>query len=412
MIFCGAELMYHRRSLVLWVSLVTMTITVSAWAVEPMPKHGKLNFDVVTLAKDLNEACAVVDVNKDGKPDVLAGSAWYEAPNWKKHPVRDIGVQNEEFLETNGDHAIDLNGDGYPDVMSATWFSNMVHWYENPGKDGLAADKKWTQHVALKADDCIEGALFEDLDGDGVPEMVLNLWEKQRQQLLVHISPGRDGKAPAFKLVQIGGPGYGHGMGIGDINGDKRPDIVVPHGWYEQPASKPFEQSWTFHKQFTYDHVSLPCLVVDVNSDGRNDVIIGQAHNYGLRWLEQQKDKDSNIAWKVHDIDKTGFSQAHCLVWADLDGDGQKELITGKRWRAHADSDPGAHDPVCLVRYIWNARSGEFERDVISYNEGIGSGMQICIQDLDSDKKPDIAVAGKSGTYILFNRGLAVAKGK
>ena len=94
-------------------------------------------------------------------------------------------------------------------------------------------------------------------------------------------------------------------------------------------------------------------------------------------------------------------------VVADLDGDGSKEIITGKRFRAHGDGDPGAADPQCLMRFIWNAKTKSFEKDVISYGEKIGSGMQIRIVDLDGDKKLDLAVAGKAGTYLLFNRGPA-----
>jgi hypothetical protein len=33
------------------------------------------------------------------------------------------------------------------------------------------------------------------------------------------------------------------------------------------------------------------------------------------------------------------------MTWADLDGDGQGELITGKRIWAHLEQDPGADEP-------------------------------------------------------------------
>jgi hypothetical protein len=141
-----------------------------------------------------------------------------------------------------------------------------------------------------------------------------------------------------------------------------------------------------------------------VNGDGKNDCIIGQAHEYGLRWLEQGPTRAGEITWTRHPIDKS-FSQMHCLVWNDLDGDGRMELITGKRWRGHKGEDPGGSEPVRLYRYEWDPAKKGFTRDVISYDEGVGTGMQIRIADLDNDGRPDIAVAGKTGTYILFNRG-------
>ena len=63
--------------------------------------------------------------------------------------------------------------------------------------------------------------------------------------------------------------------------------------------------------------------------------------------------------------------------------------------------------PVCLFRYVWNSATESFDRDVISYNDAIGTGMQIRAVDLDGDKRIDLAVAGKSGTYVLLNRGQA-----
>ena len=74
--------------------------------------------------------------------------------------------------------------------------------------------------------------------------------------------------------------------------------------------------------------------MVDLTGDGKNDVIMGRGHDYGLYWFEQGPPKDGEISWVRHDIDNS-FSQAHCLKWADLDSDGKPELITGKRWRTH-----------------------------------------------------------------------------
>ena len=44
------------------------------------------------------EAAGVLDVNRDGKLDILSGGFWYEAPDWKKHFVREIKEEGQLLL--------------------------------------------------------------------------------------------------------------------------------------------------------------------------------------------------------------------------------------------------------------------------------------------------------------------------
>ena len=94
------------------------------------------------------------------------------------------------------------------------------------------------------------------------------------------------------------------------------------------------------------------------------------------------------------------------MHWEDINGDGQPELITGKRYWAHADKDPGSLDPVGLYYYSWNGHS--FNKHIISLGPaGVGKGTGICmdISDLRASGRKDIIVAGKDGLSIFFNEG-------
>jgi hypothetical protein len=408
---CKENLVTSRPvSTVLYCLTITALAASCARAEKPKPPAPTMRWEAVQLIENLNEGMAIADVNRDKTPDLISGPFWFEGPKWKKHPLRELGLRNEEFLDNNGDHAFDFNGDGWVDVISASWFRDKIYWYENPGKEGLAEGRLWKEHFVTDGQSACEGTMLTDIDGDKNPELIANYWEDGKPATIIRIIPGKDGSMPTFDKIHIGSPGTGHGFGVGDINGDKRKDLLVPHGWFEQPAEKWWETKWTFHQDFKYDHISLPCVITDLTGDGHNDIIMGEAHNYALWWLEQKRSDDGKITWQKHMIDDT-FSQAHCLRWVDLDGNGKKELVTGKRWRGHKGRDPGGSDPVGLYRYIWQPKSQTFVKDTITYDQKIGSGMQIRIGDLDNDKRKDIAVAGKSGTYVLYNRGSIKPRG-
>ncbi|MEM9944325.1 MAG: VCBS repeat-containing protein, partial [Planctomycetota bacterium] len=161
-------------------------------------------------------------------------------------------------------------------------------------------------------------------------------------------------------------------------------------------------QTWKLHKDWEDLHASCPMLIRDVDGNGFNDLIWGKGHDYGLMlWLSKGVGRDGRLQFDKIVVDDR-FSQPHALHFADIDGDGREELITGKRVRAHNGRDPGGNEVPCMYYYQWDA--GKFKRFVI--DEGhVGTGLQIRTADLNQDGKLDIAVAGKDGTWILFNQG-------
>lgn len=380
------------------LSLALCAFSLHAAADQPVP------FTVQVLAVDANEGVAVADYDGDGKLDISAGRNWYRNPGppedggaWVPRPVRLIEDRGG-YVHSNGEYAYDVDGDGLTDVVAGSFWLKPVHWYKNPGKDKLDKGHLWQKHLLVETNQTTNeiGVLMDvDLNDDGKPEWLANQWNKNAPLMIWH----RDDKGQ-FKGHNVG-PKNGHGIGFGDINNDGRDDILVGSGWYERPEGDPYAGPWEYHADWDRQF-SCPMIVRDVNGDGKNDIIFGNPHDYGVYvWLSEGFDDNGKFQYKEVELDDS-WSQAHAIHMADLDGDGRDELITGKRVFGHNGRDPGANEPAIMVYYKWDEQFESFERHVIA--EGVGIGLQIRTADLDGDGDLDIVVAGKDGTQILWNQ--------
>lgn len=359
---------------------------------------GEVRFKKHVLSREFcSEGCAVADVNKDGRIDVLAGDFWYEAPKFERHEVRKPGTYKWDggYSDSFANGAMDVNLDGWDDFLVVGFPGKPAKWYENPkGQAG-----HWKEHEIFRSA-CNESPQFVDIDKDGRLEMIFAY--APENQMACFKAPARGETAWARHPISTkDAPGtqrFSHGLGIGDVNQDGRNDVVIKDGWWEAPADAKAAE-WTFHAaQLSPDCADMH--VYDVDDDGDMDIISSSAHNYGIWWCEQGKDGDGNATWTQHEIHKA-FSQSHSMCVADINGDGLPDLVTGKRFWAHNGKDPGETEPAVLVWFEFSRQGGKPVWTPHQIDDDSGIGTQFLVRDITADKRPDIIISNKKGTFVF-----------
>jgi len=362
----------------------------------PQKRSRDIRFAMHLIDPGYCESVAVADFNNDGKLDILSGEYWFEAPSWTPHKIRDIPFTSG-YVDNFSDLPVDVDGDGYTDIVQIAYFARRIVWLKNPAQTTRA----WVESE-IEAIGPTEFAFLVDLNNDGKALEILPqftgaasapvLWyELQEHKWVRHV---------------VSLQSYGHGIGAGDLNGDGRNDILTAKGWLEAPADPRAPGEWTFHPsdwgqtgtwEFGFMHV------LDVNGDGRKDVVTTIAHTNGVLWIEQAPDGQ----WMSRTIDNT-WSQSHTSALADLTGDGQVELITGKRYHArNAAADASEREPLGLYWYEFQRAAPPsgvtWLRHIIDYGGRAGTGLQMVAIDIDRDGDIDIVTGGKTGVFLAEN---------
>lgn len=368
------------------LGIVGLALLATAKATDDVTFH-KVSLDRRFVA----EGVAVGDVNRDHRLDIVAGNVWYEAPNWKPHEIAPVVQVEPKSAYSNCFHTwlADLDHDGWLDQIVIGMPGDKVVWRRNPGKSRSPWKESLVWHSA-----CNESPLFEDLTGSGRKVLVMGTdydrmaWfepgEKPEDVWVCHAISESKG---------AGAQRYSHGLGIGDVNGDGRQDVLTTMGYYLAPKDRK-QTPWAFIKA----DLGPDCGQIRVLSSPKG-VLTTSAHARGVwwhRWIDGKFEKST--------IDDS-VSETHATNLVLLGRPARWNLVTGKRKWAHPPGvDVGSEEDSLLLRYeaVPEGKSLKWERHVIDRDSGVGT--QFVTQDVDNDRLADIVTANKNGVFLFLQR--------
>jgi hypothetical protein len=276
---------------------------------------------------------AAADFNRDGKLDLAIAN--HGVPSvmlllgngnggFRAAPGSPFSVRSRPHPHTID--SSDVNGDGFLDLVIDSWGENRLTLLAGDGKGGFALPG-----VPIEAGrKPYRNLRVADLDGDGKPDIVVpNMAERA---VTILLGDGRGNFRGSERAPIPAGPSP-FSVAVADINGDGKPDIVVEN--YSGQMSDPSSDALTFllgdgrgnfrlGSRITAGRAPGNVAVGDVDGDGIADAVIVNAAS-----------RDLTVAFGGSDglspsrtVTVPGTGRSWRVLLADFDGNGRADAVT------------------------------------------------------------------------------------
>ena len=350
-----------------------------------MPGKGQVpKFIEHTIAADLKGGYQVVavDLNKDGKPDLIALASdmpdlvWFENPTWERHIIAggftkminlvaiDSGTHPIIVLASNfsseakkslgiisvlepGDdvrapwivkeidrlptsHRLrlaDIDGNGNKVVINSALTAAGVAKPDEHAHTPLVYYRvgEWKRRIIGDENEgVVHGMCVFDWDGDGHDEILtasfvgINLYKLNPDDRWIYSELTKGDPAPWPKCGASD-------IAVGNLGSHRFLCSLEPWHGDQVVVYRENKGSWIRHvidSSFVEGHA---LCTADLNKDGNDEIIAGYRGEGGSLYIYYAED-DQGLSWKRHDLDKGGIRAASCTV-VDLNGDGKPDVV-------------------------------------------------------------------------------------